>query len=154
MLSLWESSSKATETRFYWEHHLRREWESSLLIVPVKVSCKSTSAMWCFGMIWYQGYNRDLDDPKMPQVHNFRLLGRLLKEFPDNLFCDISSMTAFRRIGEPLTTILDEEEWHPRLGTLFCNECAYSCYLSFRYKWMEATTQSHPSTSSSKLRLW
>jgi hypothetical protein len=63
-----------------------------------------------------EGSNRDLDDPSQGYVSNFQLLLRLMSEFPDNLFCDISSMTAFRRLGEPLTTILDREDLHDRLG--------------------------------------
>jgi hypothetical protein len=48
---------------------------------------------------------------------NFRLLLRLLDEekYASNLFCDISSLTVLTRIGDPLTTMLDRTDLHPRL---------------------------------------
>lgn len=41
-----------------------------------------------------------LDDPK----------------YAHNLFCDISTMCAFLRLGDPLTTMLERQDLHNRLG--------------------------------------
>jgi hypothetical protein len=37
--------------------------------------------------------------------------------FQSNQASDISSMTQFKRVGVPLTTMLDRDDLHPRLGT-------------------------------------
>jgi hypothetical protein len=37
--------------------------------------------------------------------------------YEDNLYCDISAMCGHRRIGEPLTTMLERTDLHHRLGT-------------------------------------
>jgi predicted TIM-barrel fold metal-dependent hydrolase len=63
------------------------------------------------------GFNEDLDDPARKKVHNFRLFLRLMDDskYNDLVFGDISAMTQFNRIGDPLTTILQREDLHPRL---------------------------------------
>jgi predicted TIM-barrel fold metal-dependent hydrolase len=63
------------------------------------------------------GGNEDLDDPGRRRVHNFRLFLRLLadKKYEGLVFGDISAMTQFNRIGEPLSTVLEREELHGRL---------------------------------------
>lgn len=63
------------------------------------------------------GTNEDLDDPARPRVPNFRLFLRLMDEtrYEGLVFGDISAMTQFNRIGEPLSTVLAREDLHPRL---------------------------------------
>ncbi|HJQ34620.1 MAG TPA: amidohydrolase family protein [Pyrinomonadaceae bacterium] len=63
------------------------------------------------------GENEDLDDPDGKRVHNFRLFMRLMREksYEGLLFGDISAMTQFNRIGEPLSTVIESEELHGRL---------------------------------------
>jgi predicted TIM-barrel fold metal-dependent hydrolase len=63
------------------------------------------------------GENEDLDDPGRRRVHNFRLFLRLLEErrYEGLVFGDISAMTQFNRIGEPLSTVIEREELHGRL---------------------------------------
>jgi len=64
-----------------------------------------------------EGKNRDLDDPSKPYLSNFQLLYRLMNDprYDDLLFADVSSMTAFLRVGEPLSTMLEREDLHHRL---------------------------------------
>jgi len=82
-----------------------------LLRAPLDVGIKVIAAH-CAS----EGYNRDLDDPKLQYKLNFDLFYRLMKEkkYEGLLFADISAMTAFRRLGKPLTTMLDSE-FHSRL---------------------------------------
>lgn len=63
------------------------------------------------------GENPDLDDPKQPEVSNFKLFERLMseKKYEGLLFGDISAITQFNRSGEALKTILQKKEWHHRL---------------------------------------
>ena len=63
------------------------------------------------------GENEDLDDPQRKRVPNFDLFLRLMGEGPYEglLFADISAMTQFNRAGDPLKTILEREDLHPRL---------------------------------------
>jgi len=63
-----------------------------------------------------EGYNRDLDDPKLHYKLNFDLFYRLMleKKYEGLLFADISAMTAFKRLGKPLTSMIDSE-FHSRL---------------------------------------
>jgi predicted TIM-barrel fold metal-dependent hydrolase len=63
------------------------------------------------------GFNEDLDDPSRLKMHNFRLFLRLMDDpkYKDLVFGDISAMTQFNRIGDPLTTILQRENLHHRL---------------------------------------
>src|SRR5919112_1703340 len=63
------------------------------------------------------GHNEDLDDPARRRVHNFRLFLRLVddKRYDGLVFGDISAMTQFNRIGEPLSTVLEREDLHRRL---------------------------------------
>jgi predicted TIM-barrel fold metal-dependent hydrolase len=63
------------------------------------------------------GFNEDLDDPSRKKTHNFRLFLRLMDEprYKDLVFGEISAMTQYNRIGEPLTTILQREDLHSRL---------------------------------------
>jgi len=64
-----------------------------------------------------EGEGVDLDHPEQPKESNFHLFLRLMDEpqFKDLLFADISAITAFRRLGDPLTTILDRFDLHSRL---------------------------------------
>lgn len=52
-----------------------------------------------------------------PAVENFELFARLMDEpqYEGRLFGDISATTQLNRLGKPLTTILQREEWHARL---------------------------------------
>ncbi|MCM3900825.1 MAG: amidohydrolase family protein [Pyrinomonadaceae bacterium] len=63
------------------------------------------------------GVNEDLDKPDKKHVHNFDLFMRLMdeKRYEGLVFGEISAMTQFNRIGEPLTTILEREDLHDRL---------------------------------------
>src|ERR1051325_2489342 len=63
------------------------------------------------------GTSEDLDDPARKQVSNFRLFLRLMddKRFDGLVFGDISAMTQYNRIGEPLSTVLAREDLHARL---------------------------------------
>lgn len=63
------------------------------------------------------GENEDLDDPGRRRVHNFRLFMRLVEDrrYEGLVFGDISAMTQFNRIGEPLSTVIEREELHGRL---------------------------------------
>ncbi len=71
-----------------------------------------------------EGEGEDLDHVEEKELKsNFQLLLRLLDDpnYENNLFCDISAMCGYRRIGEPLTTMLERTDLHHRLGTLFCH---------------------------------
>ena len=63
------------------------------------------------------GVNEDLDRPDRPRTHNFRLFLRLMDEprYEGLVFGDISAMTQFNRIGEPLSAVIEREDLHPRL---------------------------------------
>jgi predicted TIM-barrel fold metal-dependent hydrolase len=63
------------------------------------------------------GDNEDLDDPAKRRVHNFQLFMRLLedKRYDGLVFGDISAMTQYNRIGEPLATVIAREDIHHRL---------------------------------------
>jgi predicted TIM-barrel fold metal-dependent hydrolase len=63
------------------------------------------------------GSNEDLDDPARPRAHNFRLFLRLMEDprYEGLVFGDISAMTQFNRIGEPLSAVISREDLHPRL---------------------------------------
>jgi uncharacterized protein len=63
------------------------------------------------------GENEDLDDPGRRRVHNFRLFMRLVEDrrYEGLVFGDISAMTQFNRLGEPLSTVIEREELHGRL---------------------------------------
>ena len=63
------------------------------------------------------GENEDLDDPARPRLHNFRLFLRLMddRRYDGLVFGDISAMTQFNRIGEPLSTVIESEDLHARL---------------------------------------
>jgi predicted TIM-barrel fold metal-dependent hydrolase len=63
------------------------------------------------------GDNEDLDQPGRPRAHNFRLFLRLMDEprYEGLVFGDISAMTQFNRIGEPLSAVIAREDLHPRL---------------------------------------
>jgi predicted TIM-barrel fold metal-dependent hydrolase len=52
-----------------------------------------------------------------PMVDNFALFARIMDEprYEGKLFGDISAITQINRLGTPLTTVLQREEWHPRL---------------------------------------
>lgn len=63
------------------------------------------------------GSNEDLDSKDRKPVHNFDLFMRLMddKRYEGLVFGDISAMTQFNRIGQPLRTILTREDLHERL---------------------------------------
>ena len=63
------------------------------------------------------GQNEDLDHADRPRTHNFRLFLRLMDEprYDGLVFGDISAMTQFNRIGEPLSAVIGREDLHPRL---------------------------------------
>jgi len=64
-----------------------------------------------------EGDNIDLDSPKREKRDNFDLFLRLMNDpkYRDLLFADISAMTAFKRLGKPLTTMLNRQDLHSRL---------------------------------------
>jgi predicted TIM-barrel fold metal-dependent hydrolase len=63
------------------------------------------------------GYNEDLDDPAKKRTHNFHLFMRLVgdRRYDGLVFGDISAMTQFNRIGEPLSTVIGRADLHARL---------------------------------------
>ena len=63
------------------------------------------------------GTNVDPDHPSGPRISNFKLFMQLMDEprYRDLVFGEISAMTQFNRVGEPLSTILAREDWHHRL---------------------------------------
>ena len=64
------------------------------------------------------GQDRDLDKgPNGPLVDSFELFSRLmaLPQYERNLFGDISAMTQINRAGPALASVVEREEWHPRL---------------------------------------
>ena len=63
------------------------------------------------------GTNEDLDSKDRKPVHNFDLFLRLMddKRYEGLVFGDISAMTQFNRIGQPLRTILARDDLHERL---------------------------------------
>lgn len=90
-----------------------------------------------------EGSSRDIETPNRPLTSNFRLFMRLFgllfcsqedsivmcffisleltsfskeeEKYRNNLFADISALIAFKRLGEPLTTLLEREDLHSRL---------------------------------------
>ena len=64
-----------------------------------------------------EGSSIDLEHPERPYTSNFKLLLRLFEDpqYNDLLYGDISAMTAFLRIGDPLTTVLDRIDIQSRL---------------------------------------
>jgi predicted TIM-barrel fold metal-dependent hydrolase len=52
-----------------------------------------------------------------PQVENFELFARLMDEpqYEGRLFGDISAITQINRLGKPLGTVLQRDDWHHRL---------------------------------------
>lgn len=65
-----------------------------------------------------EGENIDLDSSdRAKKESNFRLFLRLMDDpkYNDVLFADISSLILYKRIGEPLTTMLDRTDLHHRL---------------------------------------
>ena len=64
------------------------------------------------------GQDRDLDKgPEGPLVDSFLLFERLMQErkYEKVLFGDISAMTQINRAGPALASVVEREEWHPRL---------------------------------------
>ena len=63
------------------------------------------------------GSNEDLDDPQKKRTHNFQLFMRLMddKRYEGMVFGDISAMTQYNRIGEPLSTVIGRADLHHRL---------------------------------------
>jgi uncharacterized protein len=83
-----------------------------LLRRPLEHGVKTIVAH-CAGL----GYNEDLDDPHRTPTHNFQLFLRLMddKRYDGLVFGDISAMTQYNRIGEPLSTVIAREDLHTRL---------------------------------------
>lgn len=83
-----------------------------LLRRPLEHGVKTIVAH-CAGL----GDNEDLDDPARKRTDNFRLFMRLMddKRYDGLVFGDISAMTQFNRIGEPLSTVIEREDLHARL---------------------------------------
>lgn len=63
------------------------------------------------------GENEDLDDPRGGRADNFRLFVRLMddRRYEGLVFGDISAMTQFNRVGEPLSAVIGREDLHGRL---------------------------------------
>ena len=64
------------------------------------------------------GDGEDLDaGAGKPRLTNFALFARLMNEprYESLLFGDISAMTQLNRIGPPLDTVLERDDWHERL---------------------------------------
>jgi mannonate dehydratase len=64
------------------------------------------------------GRDVDIDrGPDGPESASFGLFARLMDEprFADRLFGDLSAMTQRNRVGEPLRTVIERTDWHPRL---------------------------------------
>jgi predicted TIM-barrel fold metal-dependent hydrolase len=64
------------------------------------------------------GQDRDLDQGENgPIVDSFLLFARLFgeKRYEKNLFGDISAMTQVNRAGPALASVIERDEWHPRL---------------------------------------
>lgn len=64
------------------------------------------------------GAGVDLDRGKhASRADNFDLFARMMDEprYEGRLFGDISALTQLNRLGKPLNTVLQREEWHPRL---------------------------------------
>ena len=63
------------------------------------------------------GENEDLDDPGRRRVHNFQLFMRLVEDrrYEGLVFGDISAMTQFNRVGDPLSAVIGREDLHGRL---------------------------------------
>lgn len=83
-----------------------------LLRRPLEHGVKTIVAH-CAGL----GTSVDLEDSARPRVSNFRLFLRLMddRRYDGLVFGDISAMTQFNRIGEPLSTVLSREDLHTRL---------------------------------------
>jgi len=64
-----------------------------------------------------EGSAIDLDNPKKKSVLCVDLLLRLMddEKYNDLLFADISAITGFKRIGYPLTIMLDRKDLHHRI---------------------------------------
>ena len=65
-----------------------------------------------------EGVGIDLDKGENgPELSNFDLFARLMaeKKYEKNLFAEISAMTQLNRIGPALQTVLQRDDWHPRL---------------------------------------
>lgn len=64
-----------------------------------------------------EGISTDYDSYIKKKESSFRLFLRLMDtpKYKDLLFADISSMILFKRIGEPLTTMLNRSDLHDRL---------------------------------------
>jgi len=64
------------------------------------------------------GQDRDLDKGENgPLVDSFLLFARLFENnsYEKNLFGDIAAMTQINRAAPALATVIEREEWHPRL---------------------------------------
>ena len=83
-----------------------------LLRRPLEHGVKTIVAH-CAGL----GLSEDLDDPARAPTSNFRLFLRLMddRRFDGLVFADISAMTQYNRIGDPLSTVLAREDLHARL---------------------------------------
>jgi predicted TIM-barrel fold metal-dependent hydrolase len=64
------------------------------------------------------GEDQDLDrGPNGPLVPSFQLFARMMEmpQYAGRLFGDISAVTQLNRATEVLVTLLEREDWHPRL---------------------------------------
>lgn len=63
------------------------------------------------------GDSVDLDDPNAKIVPNFTLFQRLMDnaDYRSNLYGDISAITLLNRTPDILRTLLQRDDWHPRL---------------------------------------
>ena len=64
------------------------------------------------------GEDRDLDrGPSGPRVPSFELFARMMDsaQYQGRLFGDISAVTQLNRATDVLVTLLEREDWHPRL---------------------------------------
>ena len=63
------------------------------------------------------GVSDDLEHQQRGKLSNFELFSRLMedKEYEGLLFGEISAMTQVNRLGKPLDTLLERQDWHHRL---------------------------------------
>jgi len=63
------------------------------------------------------GSNHDFEEPKRNNLTNFKLLMKLFDDpqYKDILYTDLSAITEFTRIGDPLSTLLDRTDLHNRI---------------------------------------
>lgn len=87
---------------------LRRALDAGVRVVAAHCASEGTDADLDLDVTWHM---------EPPLVSSFSLLLRLFDDarYTRLLYADISSMTLFRRIGVPLTTMLERTDLHRRL---------------------------------------